>query len=580
MSNRKIVSARFSARFMQKGKQGDKGDTGLSGPAINPAGLWVAGRIYYNNDEWIDVVLVKSSSGVITKYKLRKYVDGVRQTALASDTLPSSDSTHWERASNIDFLATSAIIADAGYIDVLGAGSMFVGEQDRDADLQNGWLMTAGAIKHRGTGLELTKEGYINDPDGLHFRVGGKSLATNIPEWAGLANSSPFTWNTTTMDYVASNVGSIAPKGSAIFRMKNTGSSSISIIAQFGSSNMIKLKPNTTYTFSVWIAASAARSLYMYVQLHTAQATSSTHTSVGGVKGLKTTEQQFDFTFTTDEEHLYLNFWMGTVTSRLAAGAYILVTGLSLIEGSVAPTAWQAPGETLTSHIEEGLLSAGIDIGRKQINLYAEMLNCYNLQGKRTAYLDAMGNFNIAGVLNNMIATLAPANYASYGCYYENNNDLYLNPLVCPMYLKCNVNQSALQIWLPSYKTGDAALPIKTRTTDEEGVDVYTRYSLDELRQMVGKRIIIIPTNVEGTGSPSIKCDTMFYRYRKYGGTRGGLELIGNTGAAVEEWLQPETLIAFYRNDQTRVLRAECKAGLYSSRECIYWEVDEVGAAL
>lgn len=518
MAGNKVVSDRFPVRFMQKGKPGDKGEQGSTGPWLNPAGLWVSGRIYYNNDSYIDVV-IEMVQNVPQYYKLRDYYNGVRQTEYVSSVAPSADSARWEQANRMQFLATMAIIAGSGYIDVLGTGSLFVGEQNRAANLLNGWLMTAGAIKHRGTGLELTKEGYINDPDGLHFRVGGKSLASNIPEWAGMANISPFVANGTSMDYVASNIGNIAPKGTALFRMRNTSSSSISITAQFSNGNMIKLKPNTTYTFSIWAAASAARTLYTYVYLHTSQDTTSAHNSVGAVKNLTTTEQQFDYTFTTDDEHLWLNFYMSTVTSPLAAGAYMLITGLSLIEGSVAPTAWQAPGETLTSHIEQGLLQCGIDIDEKKIRLIADMLECVNLRGKKTAWLDDVGNFCLAGVVNSMVMTVNVATGLNSHVVLQcdtsrevagETEDLVgnlpssmvlseghfntLDVLRCPNILILN-NVGTDHIILPHYISGAYYARTKTKYGGTEHL-----ITKEELQSMVGRKITIF-FNTAGTNT-------------------------------------------------------------------------------
>lgn len=581
MAENKVVSNRFPVRFMQKGKPGDKGDQGNKGPWLNPAGLWVSGRIYYNNDNIVDVV-IEMVQNVPQYYKLRDYYNGVRQTEYESSDAPSADSAHWEQANRMQFLATMAIIAGSGYIDVLGTGSLFVGEQNRAADLLNGWLMTAGAIKHRGTGLELTKEGYITDPDGLHLRVGGKLIdkSVNLLPWATLDDEG-FTAGTY-MSY-ETVVGSYTPLGKKMFVVNNSSGSSLSYKSINGDIR-VQLKPNTTYRFSVFVSLSGTgynqnQNVYGSLQLYDAPEDgnyiSSSFTSTFAYNGAAT--QIISWQFTTDSIHTW--FIPNLLLPSVLQGRIVIIRGVMLTLEPTAPTAYTPP--SITNIIQSALLATGIDIEDQVINLIANQFNCFNNSGVKTAFLDKRGNFTIAGVLNNMIATLAPASYADYGSFYDQTGlELYLNPLFCPMYLKCNVDQRALTIHLPSYRYDQDNLPIKTRVYVEGDDDIITRFSLDELRQMVGKKIIIMPTNVEGSSSPSLTSENMYYKYHTYNSAQGGLEQIGQYGAQVSEWLSKVDTLNFYLNNQTRIIRAECKAGLYDSHECIYWEVDEVGAAL
>lgn len=596
-------------------RKGSQGIQGLSNAVLVRRGKFTGAELdaltIVNSADRVDYIYYRpNSSSPWQKYRLKTNIaswdstgytnSSGNKTTTVSPFRPDSDnyttstsSVCWVKFNQLNDISTNFIIADAVSAASANIIEAFIGEtkngvtenEDGTFTLTNeacGWAIKAGKIYHTQSGLELTKEGYIIDPDGLHLRVGGKLIdkSVNLLPWATLDDEG-FTAGTY-MSY-ETVVGSYTPLGKKMFVVNNSSGSSLSYKSINGDIR-VQLKPNTTYRFSVFVSLSGTgynqnQNVYGTLQLYDAPEDgnyiSSSFTSTFAYNGAAT--QIISWQFTTDSTHTW--FIPNLLLPSVLQGRIVIIRGVMLTLGPTAPTAYTSP--SITNIIQSALLATGIDIEDQVINLIANQFNCFNNSGEKTAFLDKRGNFTIAGVLNNMIATLAPASYADYGSFYDQTGlELFLNPLFCPMYLKCNVDQRALTIHLPSYRYDQTDLPIKTKVYVEGDGDIITRFTLDELRQMVGKKIIIMPTNVKGTSSPSLTSHNLYYKYRTYNSTPGGLEQIGQYGAQVSEWLEEVGTLFFYLNNQTRILRAECKAGLYDSRECIYWEVDEVGAAL
>lgn len=138
-------------------KKGDAGAPGRQGRAIRPRGIWTARTLYMYNEEYRDVVIYNNSV----------YIVKATHTSAVS-----FDSSQWEPFNEFINVATSVLLANKGYIDVLGAARLFVG----DTNKSTGWEMTNGYIRHTGSGLTLTSDGRLHDPDGLHLSVGGKTV--------------------------------------------------------------------------------------------------------------------------------------------------------------------------------------------------------------------------------------------------------------------------------------------------------------------------------------------------------------------------------------------------------------------
>lgn len=133
------------------GATGANGEDGRTGKTIRPRGVYAASTTYVNNTIYRDVVLYNGS------YYTPKYesVKGVLPTVPA----------YWSPFNEFQNVATSVLLANQGYIDVLGSGRIFIG-QNTDDDRSNGWEITAGAIRHLISGLTLTDDGKLVAPNG------------------------------------------------------------------------------------------------------------------------------------------------------------------------------------------------------------------------------------------------------------------------------------------------------------------------------------------------------------------------------------------------------------------------------
>lgn len=174
------------------------GENGMTGAVIRMAGVWDSTKTYVCNDKYIDVVIYEGNY-----YRVK---DGVS----SATTSPVASNSSWEAFTNYEAIATQVLLANQGYIDVLGAGSLFIGDtnatvtHDQDGNrvesngkTLNGWVMTHGSIKHTDTGLELTSDGYLKDPNGLHLRGGllDKLNATGIDIEEGQINLTADNFN-------------------------------------------------------------------------------------------------------------------------------------------------------------------------------------------------------------------------------------------------------------------------------------------------------------------------------------------------------------------------------------------------
>lgn len=154
------ITKRVTVVKQKKGDTGDPGkpgDDGKQGCMLRPRGTWTAQTQYVYNDQYRDVVLYNNSV----------YIVKATHTSAVS-----FDSSKWEPFNEFVNVATSVLLANKGYIDVLGAARLFVG----DTNKSTGWEMTNGYIKHTKSGLTLTADGKLYDPDGLHLSVGGKTV--------------------------------------------------------------------------------------------------------------------------------------------------------------------------------------------------------------------------------------------------------------------------------------------------------------------------------------------------------------------------------------------------------------------
>lgn len=145
---------KFIARKTVSITKQKQGATGLSGPLLRPRGTWKANTSYINNSQYRDTVM----------YNGNTYVCRVSHVSGSS-----FDVTKWTQFNEFINVATEVLLAKNATIDVLGTAGIFIGNLEKT----EGWVMTEGSIKHNVTGLELTADGRLVNPDGLEFSVGG-----------------------------------------------------------------------------------------------------------------------------------------------------------------------------------------------------------------------------------------------------------------------------------------------------------------------------------------------------------------------------------------------------------------------
>lgn len=128
---------------------GAAGEKGKAGKILRMRGEWSSKDSYVNNDEFQDVVI----------YSGNYYTPTIAKT---NSTQHPTDANFWSPFNEFQNVATSVLIANQGYIDVLGSGEMFIG-QTKDSD---GWKITQGAIRHTVSKLTLTADGKLVAPSG------------------------------------------------------------------------------------------------------------------------------------------------------------------------------------------------------------------------------------------------------------------------------------------------------------------------------------------------------------------------------------------------------------------------------
>ena len=615
------AAANFSVNAV---KQGEQGVQGLSGAVLRNRGRFkqselnaFAGDAIVNNQYWIDYLTYVPNEGGASKYRLADgvtewmptyYIRNGVQTQTQIPVLPGNPLV-WTEFSSLKDTVVNFLIANGIAASSANLCEAFIGQtSDGVTDNGNGtfgltsqavgWAITAGKIFHTKTGLTLTQDGYLNDPDGLHIHVDGKTLVkTNYLPWAGFP-SSPYA-SVGYVSYVTSE-GTYTPLGEKILRVKNTGSAAASYLS-LTDTTRTRLKPNTTYMLTLWGAiavsgSSGGQYVYVTAKRYTdttgsdAQQTSFTDRQLAPTSSV----QQLTYTFTTDSTHIYLS--VDIVFPTIPAGRTIVFTGAMLSIGNAVPTEW-TPCEDILDDLNEDLLATGIDIARHQIVLTADQLICQNNSGMKTAWLDEVGNFTLAGVLNNLVVTINDDNKSHYGYYDSTNGKFILNPLACGPMLFYNLSYNNLfcKIELPVAFYNGSSTYISYKNSNVE-------FTLNELRQCVGKKFFFL--NYYGAAHSSANLhfvepnNLLAIRKKRviYGRqTSKGFNFDDNTafdftldGAIAQSAANnPAVLLdtLYMANDYQcgqgyYFVKIECKLGVYDSHECIYWEIEDVGTAL
>ncbi|GFZ38612.1 hypothetical protein BANORC5_06470 [Bacteroides nordii] len=147
------------------------GSTGESGYTYRSRGMFTTGETYVWSSEYRDIVFSWFNN------KLYAFRVKNKGTSVTVPPTSSNGDDNWDDASELEFVATDLLLAQDAVVNVIGTSKIFIGELDKT----EGWEMTKGAIKHTGTGLELTADGKLSAPkDGI--TIGTKSVEGMIDD--------------------------------------------------------------------------------------------------------------------------------------------------------------------------------------------------------------------------------------------------------------------------------------------------------------------------------------------------------------------------------------------------------------
>lgn len=147
------------------------GSTGANGYTYRSRGMFTSGETYVWNSEYRDIVFSWFNEKLYA-FRVRK-----KGTSVTVPPTASNGDDNWDVANDLKFVATDLLLAQNAVVDVLGTSKIYIGNLDKT----EGWEMTKGAIKHTGTGLELTKDGKLSAPSG-GITIGTKSVEGMIDD--------------------------------------------------------------------------------------------------------------------------------------------------------------------------------------------------------------------------------------------------------------------------------------------------------------------------------------------------------------------------------------------------------------
>lgn len=504
-------------------KDGQQGSTGLTGQIMYPPVEFVrdGNHTYVNNSVGINTIVV-TVNGELYYYKCT-----ATYTPTSSSPLPQNDSTHWEQFSRYNNLATDMLLANRGYASVWGAGELWVGAAEKALGV-NGWSMTAGAITHNKTGVQLTADGYINDPDGLHLKVGGK-----IEKNPNLLYNAYFdTLMTTIVDdttgesYISVNNGGIHGDMVLCLDAQAPGEA---ITGYMGASIQGYGIPLTKgkYTFSCYsrtvLDSSDDASLLLYL------CTTEDLTGYRSVISTLNLPYSEDYSLSsvtieiTGNTTVYFAFRLSLETQ---SDGQVYLDSVKLEKGQVVTPMCEMS-------VNDKLLPTGIDIENRTIRFTTDNLICQNNDGEKTMWLDSIGNIATTGNIMSGIRTIgsaadfakiayhigeitlldcntvaAAATNKTYnnlnargfsGSYWSNNTDSWVLDVFratdivrFTASLASNINV-VLPFYIAKSPSSDEYYVCRTYTNYKTGQDHLI--TLDEMQQLVGRKFIFLGDN-------------------------------------------------------------------------------------
>lgn len=150
---------------------GSTGNPGSNGYTYRCRGMFTIGETYIWDDMYRDVAFAWFNNRLYT-FRVKE-----KGTSVTDRPTSSNGDENWDVANDLRFTATELLLAQDAIVNVLGTSKIFVGELDKT----EGWEITKGAIKHSGTGLELSADGKLNAPKG-GIKIGTKSVEGMIDD--------------------------------------------------------------------------------------------------------------------------------------------------------------------------------------------------------------------------------------------------------------------------------------------------------------------------------------------------------------------------------------------------------------
>lgn len=287
-----LIVDRETIPIVKSGQKGDKGIPGIAGAVLRPRGSYDATSlseftgILRNDSTYIDYIRFVSGNS-ISFYKLRSgYVSWTKTTATKANgttetaKLPNASTTQWEVFDNLGAVSAAFLIAGTVSAQTTSTCEAFIGTSGATAkedgtiglaDDANGWAINGGQIRHTKTGLTLTADGRIYDPDGLHLSAGNNTLSVrpNLAKEALWRTGSPFTGATGATGIagtveVVDNLGNtyspwVGDKGRILAmrltKLLSTGNNNLfNAVASLPQKWYgLKLEAGKKYTISVWV---------------------------------------------------------------------------------------------------------------------------------------------------------------------------------------------------------------------------------------------------------------------------------------------------------------------------------------
>ena len=273
---------------------GSAGPAGPAGPALRSRGVWSASETYINGGEFRDWVLYGEHN--------YRYVVKEGVATVPAGTLPT-DTAYWTPFNEMEPVATRVLLADDAWIDILSTNGIRIGD--------NGWELTDGEIRHKTSGLKLTKDGKLVAPNGLSLVVGEENIddytqqkidsveigTVNLLDDTKNMTGTTANWYRTFWDYIP------VPGRQYTARLLNTGNTPIRVFIG-------EKKSDSGYLgdYGGNIAASGEVSVYT-------------------------------FTTKSDAGHIWVGLTNKDMAQSVSLGDYD-ISDIMLVEGNKAPATW------------------------------------------------------------------------------------------------------------------------------------------------------------------------------------------------------------------------------------------------